>query len=168
MFKAFFLSLLFTFLLFGENDKDYPFMGVSISTQNINTDLEDASWKGGIALTYGQQSLDWRTIFSLDYTQDSYFGAHVEIDKILLDDMFGTAKLRPYLGAVVGYMSYDDNNLKLAYEETNGFYFGGNFGFIIYASDNVDIDISYHYYSVQNLDFLDDLHGATLAMHYFF
>ena len=92
--------------------------------------------------------------------------------------MFGTAKLRPYLGAVVGYMSYDDNNLNIPlnldpedselYEETNGFYFGGNFGFIIYASDNVDIDISYHYYSVQNLNFLDDLHGATLAMHYFF
>ena len=176
MFKAFFLSLLFTSLLFGQNDKDYPFMGLSVSTQNINTDFEDASWEGGIDLRYGQQSLDWRTIFALDYTQNSYFGAHVEIDKILLDDMFGTAKLRPYLGAVVGYMSYDDNNLPLnldpedseLYEETNGFYFGGNFGFIIYASDNVDIDISYHYYSVQNLNFLNDLHGATLAMHYFF
>lgn len=174
MSKAFFLSLLFTALLFGQNDKDYPFMGLSVSTQNINTDPGDASWEGGVSLTYGKQSLDWRTIFALDYTQNSYFGAHVEIDKILLDDMFGTAKLRPYLGAVLGYMSYDDKNLNIApedselYEETNGFYFGANFGFIIYASDNVDIDLSYHYYSVQNLDFLDDLHGGTLAMHYFF
>lgn len=168
MFKTFFLSLLFTFLLFGQNDKDYPFMGLSISTQKIHTDLGNASWKSGVSLSYGQQSLDWRTIFALDYTQDSYFGAHIEIDKILLDDMFGTAKLRPYLGAVVGYMAFDDDNLAVTHEETNGFYFGGNFGFIIYASDNIDVDISYHYYSVQNLDFLDDLHGTTLAVHYFF
>jgi len=168
MLKASFLSLLFTALLFGQNSKDYPFFGLSVSSQNINTNPGDPSWEGGVGLRYGQQSLDWRTVFTLDYTQNSYFGANVEIDKILLDDMFGTAKLRPYLGAVVGYMSYDDSNLNITYEETNGFYFGANFGFIIYASDNVDIDISYHYYSVQNLDFLDDLHGGTLAMHYFF
>lgn len=174
MFKTFFLSLLFTFLLFGQNAKDYPFIGLSLSTQNINTDPGDPSWKGGIALKYGQQSLDWRTVFALDYTQNSYFGANVEIDKILLDDMFGTAKLRPYLGAVLGFMAYDDKNLNITpedsalYEETNGFYFGANFGFIIYATDNIDIDLSYHYYSVQNLDFLNNLHGGTLAMHYFF
>lgn len=174
MSKAFFLSLLFTSLLFGQDSKDYPFMGVSASTQSINTDPGDPSWEGGVALKYGQQSLDWRTMFTLDYTQDSYFGANLEIDKVLLDDMFGTAKLRPYLGAVLGYMSYDDDNLNIVpedselYEETNGFYFGANFGFIIYAADNIDIDLSYHYYSIQNLDFLDDLHGGTLAMHYFF
>ncbi|MDQ7046537.1 MAG: hypothetical protein Q9M39_02565 [Sulfurovum sp.] len=143
-------------------------MGVSVSTQNINTESEDTSWKSAISLKYGQQSQDWRTIFTLDYTQDSYFGGQVEIDNILLDDMFGTAKLRPYFGAVAGYMAFDDKNLNLSYEETNGFYYGANFGFIVYASDNIDIDLSYHYYSVQNLDFLDDLHGATLAIHYFF
>jgi len=178
MFKAFFLSLLFSALLFGQNEKDYPFMGVSISTQNIYPELGESSWEGGISLTYGQQSLDWRTIFALDYTQNSYLGAHIEVDKILLDDMFGTAKIRPYLGAVFGYMAYDVDNLNIPldviledselYEETNGFYYGGSFGFIVYAADNIDIDISYHYYSVQNLEFLDDLHGATLAIHYFF
>ena len=174
MFKAFFLSLLFSSLLFGQSAKDFSFTGLSISTQNINTDPGDSSWESGIALRYGQQSLDWRTIFALDYTKDSYYGAYLEIDKILLDDMFGTAKIRPYLGAVVGYMAYDEDNLNIPVEEselleeTNGFYYGGNFGFIIYATDNIDIDISYHYYSVQNLDFLDDLHGATLAVHYFF
>jgi len=178
MFKTIFLSLLFTFSLLGQEEKDFPFIGVSVFTQNINVQEEDASWKNGVTLSYGQQSLDWRTIFALDYTQDTYLGAHIEIDKILLDNMFGTAKLRPYLGAVVGYMSYDDKNLNIPlnptqeesdlYEETNGFYFGGNFGFIIYASNNIDIDISYHYYKVENINFLDDLHGGTLSLHYFF
>ena len=178
MLKTFFLSLLCITFLIGEDQKDYPFMGISLSTQNISPLLEDAAWKGGIAVKYGQQSLDWRTTFAIDYTQDTYFGANIEIDKILLDNMFGTAKLRPYLGAVVGYMSYDDKNLNIPlnptpqeqelYKETNGFYFGGAFGFIIYATNDVDIDISYHYYKVQNLNFLDDLHGATLSLHYFF
>jgi opacity protein-like surface antigen len=115
-------------------------------------------------------------MFSLDYNSNSYYGAFVEVDKILLDDMFGTAKLRPYLGGVAGYMNFDTDELNLPseledselYEETNGFYFGGNFGFIIYATDNIDVDISYHYYKVQNLDFLDDLHGASFGAHYFF
>ncbi len=174
MLKILIVSLLFLTSLFGQSSKDFPFMGLSVSTQTIDINSIDSSQEIGFGLRYGQQSLDWRTIFTLDYTDNAYFGASLEIDKILLDNMFGTPKLRPYLGGVFGYMSYDDDNLDIPaeeselFEETNGFYFGGSFGFIIYAADNIDIDISYHYYSVQNLDFLDDIHGATLAIHYFF
>ena len=174
MFRTLIVSVLFLTSLFGESSKDFSFMGLSVSTQNINIDPGDSSWEDGFGLKYGQQSLDWRTTFSLDYTQNSYYGAFVEIDKILLDDMFGTAKLRPYLGAVAGYMKFDEDELNIPleeselFEETNGFYFGGNFGFIIYATDDIDVDLSYHYYKVQNLDFLDDLHGASLGAHYFF
>ncbi len=174
MFRTLIVSLLFLTSLFGENSKDFSFMGLSLSTQNIDIYPGDSSWEGGIGLKYGQQSLDWRTIFSLDYTQNSYYGASVEIDKILLDDMFGSAKFRPYLGGVIGYMSFDEDELNIPleeselFEETNGFYYGASFGFIIYATDNIDIDLSYHYYKVENLDFMDDLHGASLAVHYFF
>jgi len=176
MLRTFIVSLLFLTSLFGESTQNFSFVGLSASTQNINPDPGDSSWEGGFALSYGQQSLDWRTMFSLDYNSNSYYGAFVEVDKILLDDMFGTAKLRPYLGGVAGYMNFDTDELNIPseledselYEETNGFYFGGNFGFIIYATDNIDVDISYHYYKVQNLDFLDDLHGASLGAHYFF
>jgi len=174
MFRTFIVSILFLTSLVGQNSEDFSFIGLSVATQNINTDPGNASWESGFGLKYGQQSLDWRTIFTLDYTQNSYYGAFIEVDKILLDDMFGTAKLRPYLGGVVGYMKFDKDKLSIPleeselYEEMNGFYFGGNFGFIIYATDNIDIDLSYHYYKVQNLDFLDDLHGASLGAHYFF
>jgi hypothetical protein len=172
--KTLFVSLLFLTLLFGQSSKDFPFMGLSVSTQTIDINSIDSTQETGFGLRYGQQSLDWRTIFALDYTQNSYYGAYLEIDKILLDNMFGTPKLRPYLGGVIGYMSYDDDNLNIPseeselYEETSGFYFGGNFGFIIYATDNIDIDLSYHYYKIENIEFLDDLHGATFAVHYFF
>ncbi len=174
MFRTLIVSILFLTSLIGQDSKDFSFVGLSVSTQNINTDFGDVSQKSGFGLKYGQQSLEWRTIFTLDYNRHSYYGGFVEVDKILLDDMFGTAKLRPYLGGVVGYMKFDKDELTIPlekselFEETNGFYFGGNFGFIIYATDNIDIDISYHYYKVQNLDFLNDLHGASLGVHYFF
>lgn len=174
MFRILFVSLLFLTLLFGKSSKDFPFMGLSVSTQNIDINTMDSIQETGFGLRYGQQSLDWRTIFALDYTDNAYYGASLEIDKILLDSMFGTPKLRPYLGGVVGYMSYDEDNLNIPeeesalFEETSGFYYGGNFGFIIYAADNIDVDLGYHYYKVENLDFLDDLHGASLSIHYFF
>ena len=166
--RILFVSLLFLTFLFGESDQKFSFVGVSASTQSINTDLGDSSWKGGFGLKYGQQSLDTRTLFTLDYTQDAYYGASVEIDKILLDNMFGTPKLRPYLGGVVGYMHFDDDEVSKLYDDMNGFYLGGNFGFIIYAADNIDVDVGYHYYQVGNLDFMNDLHGASLSAHYFF
>lgn len=174
MFRTLLVSLLFLTLLAGKSPETFSFVGLSASTQKINTDSGDTSREGGFGLKYGQQSLDWRTIFTLDYTHNAYYGAFVEVDKILLDDMFGTAKLRPYLGGVVGYMKFDKDKLTIPsekselFEEMNGFYFGGNFGFIIYATDTIDVDISYHYYKVQSLDFLDDLHGASLGVHYFF
>jgi len=172
--KTLFVSLLFLTLLFGQSSKDFPFMGLSVSTQTIDINAIDSAQETGFGLRYGQQSLDWRTTFSLDYTQDAYSSISVEIDKILLDNMFGTPRLRPYLGGVVGYMRFDDNQLDIPvdeselFEETNGFYYGGNFGFIIYTADNIDVDLSYHYYKIENIEFLDDLHGATLAVHYFF
>ena len=182
MSKIIFIFIFTLSLLFSQDSQDFSFVGLSASTQKINIEPGGSlwepsgslwepggsSWEGGFGLKYGQQSLDMRTIFTLDYTHNSYYGASVEIDKILLDNMFGTPKLRPYLGAVVGYMRFDDDEVSRLYDDMNGFYLGGNFGFIIYAADTVDVDMSYHYYQVGNLDFLNDLHGATLAVHYFF
>lgn len=168
MLRILIVSLLLLTSLFGQISEKFPFIGLSVSTQTININDEDEIRETGFGLSYGKQSLDWRTTFSLEYNQNAYNSFSVEMDKILLDNMFGTPKLRPYLGGVVGYMKFDDDKLSEPFEETDGFYFGGAFGFIIYASDRIDIDISYHYYKVQNLEFLDDLHGGSLALHYFF
>lgn len=147
--------------------QDFPFLGISLSTQTIDINDEERSRETAFGIRYGQQSLDWRTTFALDH-QNSFNSVAVHVDNILLDKMFGTPKLRPYLGACVGYIRFDEDELQATYEETNGFYFGGNFGFIIYANDDIDVDLGYHYYKVNNLDFIEDLHGATLAIHYFF
>jgi len=168
MLRILLVSLLFLTQLFSQSSQKFPFIGVSVSTQTLDINLKNKVQKAGFGLKYGQQTLDLRTTFSLEYNQNSYSSFSVEVDKILLDNMFGTPKLRPYLGAIIGYMKFNNDELREPFEETNGFYFGGNLGFIIYATGHIDIDISYHYYKIKNLDFLDDLHGTSLAAHYFF
>lgn len=159
------------FMLFStlaaDSSKEYAFVGLSTTTQTINLE-ETREQKTGFGIQYGKQSLNWRTTFTLEYFQNSYSAFSVALDKILLDDMFGTAKLRPYLGGVAGYMSLNDKAFDTTFDEQNGFYFGTNFGFIIYASDVIDVDISYHYFKVQNIEKLDAMHGGTLSVHYFF
>ena len=169
MIRMLFILMLFFNLADAQFQKNFPFVGIFASTETINLNNEDPTHKSGIGIRYGQQSQDWRTTFTLDHHNQSYNSFSVEIDKILLDEMFGTPKLRPYLGGTAGYLKYDEDALEgIPFEESNGFYYGGNFGFIIYATDDIDVDLGYHYYKVQNLDFLDDLHGLTLAVHYFF
>jgi len=175
------LGLLFLISAVSAQDaQQFPFAGLAVSTKTLGyadrgTTHGSDETISGFSLHYGKQTQEWRTVFGIDYNTDAYSGLYVEVDKILLDSMFGTPKLRPYLGATVGYMHMDnlDDATLLPHEtqddlETNGFYFGGNFGFLIYATDTVDVDISYHYYKIQNLDYLDDMHGAQLAVHYFF
>ncbi|MCO4844483.1 MAG: hypothetical protein KC427_00535 [Sulfurovum sp.] len=162
--------LLFTFLfttLFAQQDQEqFPFIGATLSTHSIDfKSISQTSTKNETVLgfRYGKQTLDWRTVFTLSGNSDFQTFA-LEIDKILLDELFGTAKLRPYLGATIGYLHYDEASSS----DSDGFYYGGNFGFLIYATVNIDVDLTYHYYKVSGLDPVDTMQGANLSLHYFF
>ena len=61
-----------------------------------------------------------------------------------------------------------DDTLLSASNETNGFFYGGNFGFILYASDSMDVDIGYHYYKTTGFDEINKLQGIALSLHYFY
>jgi len=163
-------TLLFTFLfttLFAQQESEqFPFIGATLTTHSIDyKSMAQTSSKNETVLgfRYGKQSLDWRTVLTLSGNNDFQTFA-MEIDKILLDELFGTPKLRPYLGATIGYLHYDENDAT----DNDGFYYGGNFGFLIYASAMLDVDLSYHYHKVSALDPLDTMQGATLSLHYFF
>jgi hypothetical protein len=163
-------TLLFTFLftiLFAQQENEqFPFIGATLSTHAIDLrsiDQTSTQNETVAGFRYGKQTLDWRTVFTLSGNNDlQTFG--MEIDKILLDELFGTPKLRPYLGATIGYLHYDENDSL----ESDGLYYGGNFGFLIYATPTIDVDLSYHYYKVSGLDPLDTMQGASLSLHYFF
>jgi hypothetical protein len=159
-------SVLFTLLFTQEESEQFPFIGVTLATHSIDfKSIEQTSNQNETVLgfRYGKQTLDWRTVFTLSGNNDLQTFA-MEIDKILLDELFGTPKFRPYLGATIGYLHYDEN----AVSDNDGFYFGGNFGFLIYATATTDVDLSYHYYKISGMDPLDTMQGASLSLHYFF
>ncbi|MBT8349430.1 MAG: hypothetical protein HKP62_08315 [Sulfurovum sp.] len=162
----FLLTFLFTSLFAQQDQEQFPFIGVTLSTHSIDVrSITDTSSQNEtvLGLRYGKQTLDWRTVFTLSGNSDFQTFA-LEIDKILLDELFGTAKLRPYLGATIGYLHYDGTSSL----ESDGFYYGGNFGFLIYATATIDVDLSYHYHQVSGLDPVDTMQGANLSLHYFF
>lgn len=153
------IAFFFTSLLQAEQ---YPFIGVSVATQQI--DIRSGNNNAtGFDLRIGRQTLDWRTIFAYAYSDD-YQTLSIEVDKILLDDLFGTAKARPYLGVSAGLLKLNHDLL----DDDEGYYYGGNFGFIFYATDRMDIDLSYHYQWIGSIDESDHMQGATLSLHYFF
>ncbi|WP_295418785.1 hypothetical protein [Sulfurovum sp.] len=153
-------SLIFT-SLFSQEVEEFPFLGVTVSTQTV--DLADSKNETTLGIRYGKQTVDWRTMFTY-CGNSSYKSFAMEIDKILMDEMFGTPKVRPYLGFSLGTIKYKDDNLA----DTSGYFYGGNLGLIIYASDNIDADLGYHYYKVEEFEDLDNIQGGTLALHYFY
>jgi len=155
------LSFLFTVLFAQQDAKEFHFVGLTASIDSMK--FESGSFiadqdETSFGFKYGRQTHEWRTVFTLCGNGDlQNFG--LEVDKILVDELFGMPEIRPYLGASVGYLQY---------EKRDGYYYGGNFGFLLYASDTVDVDLSYHYYQVNKLEPLDTMQGASLSIHYFY
>ncbi|MFK5975784.1 MAG: hypothetical protein QM493_04695 [Sulfurovum sp.] len=160
--KQFIIFILLFISLFAKEAEEFSFVGIGVSGQNIELS-NSKSDKTTVALKYGKQSIDYRTTFAFDY-EDNYQSLSMSLDKILVDTFFGTPKIRPYLGLGVGTLKYKDTTLS----DDSGYYYGGIGGFIVYVTDNIDMDISYHYNIVQEIKRLDNIQGLSFAMHYFF
>lgn len=160
--KQFIIFILLCISLFGKELEEFSFIGIGVSAQSIGLS-NSKSDKTTVALKYGKQSIDFRTTFAFNY-QKSYQSLSMSLDKILVDTLFGTPKIRPYLGFSVGTLKYKDSTLV----DDSGYYYGGVGGFIIYVTDNIDMDISYHYNIVQELKGIDNIKGLSFGLHYFF
>jgi hypothetical protein len=114
-------------------------------------------------IRYGQQSIDWRTIFSYQANNDLQM-FDIEIDKIIEDNIFNMPELRLYLGGTLGGIEYKG----ISDKESKGKYYGGNIGFLIYVTDSIDADISYHYYKVSDIEAINKIKGPTFSLHYFY
>lgn len=191
--SRFFILFLFLFTsLFGEQET-FPFIGVTVATHTV--DLRpiatqkpnrpknpSSETERTFGVQYGVQTQDFRTTVSVEGNND-FQSIDVEVDYIFMDSMFGTAKVRPYVGATLGYVRYnqkliaqyndnrvlDDelNDRNTTISNTNGFY-GLDLGLLFYITDQIDLDVSYHYYYMDRLEPLDSMSGGTFAFHYFY
>ena len=157
------IFLLLCSVLSAQESESFAFFGLGVSTQSVDIH-DDTQRETTLSLKYGKQTLDWRTLFAYEFKGSDYQQFSVEIDKILLDELFGTPKVRPYLGLSLGILKYKDETL----EDTDGFYYGGNTGFIFYLTDNIDLDLNYHYNVVQEIESVDSMNGVSLSLHYFY
>ncbi len=164
MFK---IILIFIFLLnglFANDSEEFPFIGLTYSLHSLEfEDLQERDIKP-FGIRYGSQTLGWRTMFNYERKGSTFNSIAIEIDKILLDSIMGSAKFRPYIGISYARFKYKNTHI----EDEDGNHYGIHAGFIIYTMDNVDIDISYHYNRVSGFDTLDKMQGASLALHYFY
>jgi len=191
-FFTLFIVLFATSSLFATTES-FPFIGVTTSTQTIDlmsevTDppnrLENPASVDTttLGIQYGVQTPDYRTMFTLEGNSD-FQTIDVEVDYILFDELFGTPKVRPYVGATLGYIHYDEalitqyNENRISYNEENDInttisvsdgYYGLNFGLLFYISDSIDLDVSYHYYFMDRLEPLDTMRGVRFSLHYFY
>ena len=158
--------LLITTLFSDQEPESFSFFGLSSSQSQVSFSKDSTLSSENellLGLRYGEQTVDWRTMFTIS-GKKNMADLSLEIDKILLDDIFGYPEVRPYLGLTLGYLHYKDVTI----EEENGFYVGGALGFLVYLTDNIDLDISYHYKKVSDIDFLETLKGPSIGVHYFY
>jgi len=162
MFKNILIFILISSYTIAQKQQQFPFVGLSISSEEIDLGI-DKQRESTFSLHYGKQTLDWRTTFAYNYN-NSYQSLSVDIDKILLDELFGTAKIRPFLGLSAAAVKFDDDSLEDAY----GYYYGGNAGFIFYLTDRIDLDIAYHYRVIEEIDTAKNIQSISFSLHYFF
>ncbi|MCF6243551.1 MAG: hypothetical protein L3J43_00775 [Sulfurovum sp.] len=169
MFKHVLLFTLLMTTIFSnqvEDTETFSFAGLTATGSKVDfkgtSNLTDSK-NTLVGLRYGQQTVDWRTMFTLSGKKETQEFT-LEIDKILMDDIFGYPEVRPYLGATIGILHYED----AALTEEDGYFFGGAFGFLIYLTDNIDLDISYHYKKIKDMEPLSNIRGASIGVHYFY
>ena len=148
--------------LFGTITEEFPFIGVVVTTQTIDLKKHHSIKKTTTTVRYGKQTIDYRTMLSLEFS-NSYRGLNLEIDKFLMDGIFGKPEYRPYAGLSAGILSY-----KKKQERDHGYYYGASFGMVLYLTDTIDADLSYHYNKVIDIDAIDNIQGASIALHYFY
>lgn len=163
-----------------EDSEQYGFVGIGggylsltreyASEYIYNVDDDPDQSKGVIDFRVGVQNTVWRTMFTYESNFDSYQALLIEADRTIIAGLL-EGRGRIYLGASGGWIEYYGERLMLGETvdfEDYGYAYGGNLGFMLYLSDQVDLSLEYRYLFTSSSCTLKDIQGATLALHYFF
>ncbi len=157
--------------------EQYAFAGITGSYLNLiqtrgteDIYLNSSDWQGLLGVRAGMQTNVWRTMFTYESNFDTYQAFLIEADRTILAGMMD-GKGRIYLGASGGWIGYNGDKLQddiIVEFEDYGYAYGGNIGFMLYLSDRIDMSIDYRYLFTSSSCTLDDIHGPSISLHYFF
>jgi len=146
------------------DEKVYSFIGVQTSAKHFENTTTPT-----IGLRYGMQSNNLRTSISYDYghkSNNSYHTLMMEIDTGVFGNTFVNSKLKPYMGASLGFIQH--NNKNLISPRDRGYLYGINTGLTYIVNDLIDLDLGYKFLKTEKLDNIDSINDLTFAMHYFY
>jgi len=162
------------------------FIGLELESTNVDSSTDvfsgtapkfsiDSSSAFEYGVRLGAEKEDWRTTLLYTYynnTEDRKYGDKEQDREVtmhkgsMLLDYFlwstGSAdyNVKPYIGAHIGYMSYEvsgvirqGTDLNVVYADDSGLFYGGQAGIAMTISEVVELDLSYKY----SLTSLDDM-----------
>jgi hypothetical protein len=134
------------------------------------TDTSGSVFEYGVRL--GAEKEDWRTTLLYTYYNNTEEGIDETMHKgsMLLDYFLlstGSAEynVKPYIGAHVGYMTYEasgpigNTGFTGVYADDSGLFYGGQAGIAMTIAEVVELDLSYKY----SLTSLDDISQFILS-----
>jgi len=151
------LSLLTSITLAEEN---YTFIGLETSFvkyKNVSSP--------SVGLKYGVQNKMWRSSLSLEYAkdgQDSLTSFIFQADRGILKNNVKDSNFKPHIGFSVASIQHKNSKTE------RGFGYGVNTGVTYLLNQKVDLDLTYRYMKVNQIDALDSINNLNLSLHYFY
>lgn len=158
MYKIILSTLLLSSLSFAE--KSYSFLGAQTSYLNYENGSAPS-----VGLKYGIQRGMWRSSLNLDYatkSNEKLTSFIIQIDKGIMKSLTKKSSFKPHIGFSLGMVQH-----KKDISET-GYGIGLNTGVTYLLNKNIDLDLSYRYFSVSSIQNLKSLNSLTFSLHYFY
>ena len=158
MHKIIISSLLLTSIIFAE--ESYTFIGAETSFVNYNN-VSSTS----IGLKYGVQNAMWRSSLSLEYAKngsDRLTSFIFQADRGILKERVRKSNFKPHIGFSLGSIQHKNS------KKEQGFGYGVNTGITYLLNQKIDLDLTYRYMKVNQIDALDSLNSLNLSLHYFY
>lgn len=116
----------------------------------------------------GAQNEEWRTMFLFNFYDNKDTDQNVQQGLLTIDYFFmgkeylSDIAFSPYIGGNVGYANYESS-----YVDASGIIYGGQAGFVVGATENIDLDFAYRY-SLSETDELDHVGSFVFAVNYIY
>jgi len=123
---------------------------------------------GIYGLRIGAQDEEWRAALIFNSYDNTETDQNVEQFLLAVDYMFlggqysATTTFAPYIGLNVGYANYEST-----FVESDGLIYGAQAGFVVSATENIDLDLGYRY-SLSDTEELDHIGSFIFAVNYLY